>query len=126
MNLCYVYVARYRQPPVVHSDAEEREALAMLAKVNTPNRLKERVERNPNLRGRAQWNRMNATAIPNFPVLDEDYLRECTFGVYQVAQGKNYADEHLKQGTYEVNVFFFNLIFKGTRHFGYVFIFGRT
>ena len=97
------YVLRYRQPVQQHSAEQQREAEAMLARVDRVNRLKERVESHPELGDRARWTPMDGDAIQDFPRLNEEYLRQYTFGVYQVKQAKNYADEHLKQGTYEVH-----------------------
>ncbi len=44
-------------------------------------------------------------AVPEFPVLSEDEVREITWGVYQVAQAKNYCNTHMDEdGNYEVIV----------------------
>lgn len=38
-----------------------------------------------------------------FPFLSGDYLRSITFGVYQLSQAPNYADQHLKDLNIKVN-----------------------
>ncbi len=44
------------------------------------------------------------TAVPEFPVLSEDEVRDITWGVYQVAQAKNYCNTHMDEdGNYEVS-----------------------
>ena len=38
----------------------------------------------------------------NFPQLTEDYIRQLTFGVYQLKQARSYTREHINdQGLYE-------------------------
>lgn len=44
-------------------------------------------------------------AVPDFPVLSEDYLRSLTFGVYQIKQAFSYTLEHLDEdGGYDIFV----------------------
>ena len=38
-----------------------------------------------------------------FPCLSDDYLRSITFGVYQLSQAPNYADQHLSDGELQSN-----------------------
>ncbi len=77
----------------------------MLARVDMQSRLKQRVEQNAELRTRARrgWNELEAAQIDDFPRLDNDYLRSLTFGVYQRKLAKNYTDEHLRNGRYNVS-----------------------
>ncbi len=43
-------------------------------------------------------------AVPHFPQLTLDEVRELTFGVYQVKQAENYVCSHMDEdGNYEVN-----------------------
>ncbi len=104
-SLLIIICFSFRRPPFQHSDEQEREAQGMLARVNAANTLKQRVDQNPNLGGRARagWTPIDAAQIDDFPRLNYDYLRSLTFGIYQVKLAKNYADEHLKNGTYEVS-----------------------
>ncbi len=97
-----MFSCSFRREPVVHSAEQEQEADAMLARVNTPNDLQQRVEQNRNLGARARWEPLDAVNVNDFPRLDMDFLRDLTFGVYQISLARNYADEHLQNGTYDV------------------------
>ncbi len=98
-----LYCYSYRQQAFLPSAEQETEAAGMLARVNTPNHVQERVERDPAMGAQVRWTPMDATAVPTFPRLDEAYIRKLTFGVYQLKQANNYADEHLQNGAYEVS-----------------------
>ena len=89
---------------MVDSPEQQEEADRMLARVNTPNMLQQRVEQNRNLGARARWEALDAVQAQDFPRLDADYLRSLTMGVYQVGLARNYADEHLQNGTYYVRI----------------------
>ena len=76
----------------------------MLARVNAPNHVRTRVEADRRLQTNGQWANMDAAnAVPTFPVVDENYLRGLTFGVYQLRLAEDYAAEHMENGTYNVS-----------------------
>ena len=89
------------KPPLINPIEEHCEiARKMLEKAKQPNHLKEKVLQDKTLGKRArQWVPLNeARHYDTFPTLTEDYLRSLTFGVYQLKQAPNYADQHLGDG----------------------------
>lgn len=52
-----------------------------------------------------KWEDIDAKdAVPNFPSLTENSLRDLTFGVYQLKQAPAYVDQHLTKGGLSVMV----------------------
>ncbi|CAC5394130.1 unnamed protein product [Mytilus coruscus] len=90
--------SRRYMPPLITSVEEHCDiARSMLEKSKQPNPLQERVLKDKALSKRArEWVPLyDCKHYDNFPKLTEDYLRSLTFGVYQLYQAPNYADQHL-------------------------------
>lgn len=88
----------YRPPRVQNKENDEIIAGEMLEKSKKTNDLKAYAEQNK--RKNKKNESINENAL-NFPILTEDYIREITFGVYQLKQAKSYSREHLNQdGSY--------------------------
>ncbi|CAG2205759.1 unnamed protein product [Mytilus edulis] len=86
------------KPPLITSVEEHCDiARSMLEKSKQPNLLQERVLKDKALGKRSrEWVPLHdCKHYDNFPKLTVDYLRSLTFGVYQLYQAPNYADQHL-------------------------------
>lgn len=74
-------------------DADCQLARDMLERSRTPNVVQARVEVD-NLRQRnGQWRRFNHRDVPDFPILDLNYLRDLTIGIYQINLASSYIQD---------------------------------
>ncbi len=100
---------RYRPPLATDKPGDEEIAAKMLELAEQTNLLKEDAL-NGRLRARIRrgWKKIDGQdRVLHFPRMSQDDIRALTFGVYQLNQARRYAEEHLKDGTYEVNLFTF-------------------
>ena len=68
-------------------------AREILERAQTPNAVQERVQ-NENLTARnGQWRRIDHRDVPDFPILDLDYLKHLTIGVYQINLAPGYVQD---------------------------------
>ncbi|KAK3089641.1 hypothetical protein FSP39_005275 [Pinctada imbricata] len=68
------------------------------------NSLKSFLEENSLLQTRSMYKLLEATDLPDFPVLSIDDMRTITMGVYQVKQSPSYTKEHKDEdGSYQMN-----------------------
>ena len=59
-------------------------AIQILQRAQSPNQVQKRVV-NQNLTARnAQWRRINHCDVLHFPILDINYLKDLTVGIYQI------------------------------------------
>ena len=95
-------------PPIDMFGATEEMAERLLQKAREPNKLMEKIEREK-LKSdttSSPWFKMDAAeCLPGFPRLDLDYLRDLTFGVYQIHQAKSYVHDKLtRDNEYEIKI----------------------
>ncbi len=93
-------INRYRPPRIKNNDDDDANlAQKMLALVNKKNNLKKIAEKNK--RSNRNNKSCNIDEL-NFPALSLEYIKELTFGIYQLKQAKSYTQEHLNEnGLYE-------------------------
>ncbi|XP_061191748.1 uncharacterized protein LOC133199988 [Saccostrea echinata] len=86
-------------PPLSKSDsneADDAEAAKMLYLSKQVNNLKQMVQENGLNRRSTQWQTVLECEIQNFPMLDEDQLRNLTCGTYQLKLSRSYIQEHIE------------------------------
>ena len=91
---------------VIHMEgATAEKARTILQRSQNPNAILERVERENLTRRNAQWRRLNHQDIQDFPILDLDYLRDLTVGVYQVNLAPSYIqDKLIREGNDKIQI----------------------
>lgn len=98
---------KYRAP-LNTGDAESDQLLGAKMKhlAKQKNTLIERIENENLARRTGDWKKMDADdAVPNFPTMTEEELRNITLGVYQLKMARGYAQEHLnEEGDYAIVV----------------------
>lgn len=83
-----------RYHPVIHMEGATAElAQQMLLRSENPNVVQARVEVDNLVRRNGQWRRLHHDDIQDFPVLDLNYLRDLTVGVYQVSLAPSYIQD---------------------------------
>lgn len=89
-------------PPLEMQGADAALAQQMLERANTVNVVQARVEAE-NLKNRiaARWVTLTAQQILDFPVLDIEYLRNLTFGIYQIQLAPSYIQDKLHRENQE-------------------------
>lgn len=92
-RICGAILNRYH-PPITRRDATVERARQMRARAQVPNVVQARVELENLTRRNAQWRRLE-NQVPNFPRLEIDFLRDLTFGVYQVNLSPGYIQDLL-------------------------------
>lgn len=93
------------RPPLAKSHPQDESvAQKMLAQLGKENELQQRVSSGTLSSRGHRWEDIDAAELPDFPKLDEDYLRALTFGVYQVRQAKQYIAEHLEMGDFFIQI----------------------
>ena len=82
-------------------------AKAMKSKLDTSNRLQSIIENYGLDRKRAQFKKIDANSITDFPKTDQGTIRKkITFGSYQLQQSLSYLAEHLNEsGNFETEAF---------------------
>lgn len=92
-------INKYREP--IHMEDADRElAQEMLRRSRVPNVVQARVEIENFGRRNGGWARLNENHALNFPILDLDYLKEITIGVYQINLSPSYIQDKLqREGT---------------------------
>jgi hypothetical protein len=86
-------------PPTKMQAESSLLATCMLARANQKNFVQQK-EENEGLDKlqKSKWYPMTAEGhLPGFPVLTEEYLRELTFGVYQIKLAKSYVQDKLQR-----------------------------
>lgn len=84
-------------------------AQEMLAKLRDVNIVQARVEAENLQRRCGHWIQLQANDLPNFPHLPVEYLRNITFGTYQIKLAPSYIQQKLqrdKTGILELDVHF--------------------
>ncbi|CAF1652082.1 unnamed protein product, partial [Didymodactylos carnosus] len=76
------------------TENDQQLAAQMKKKANETNNLKLLVQKEKKLNKAARSIDVKKLC---FPILSENYIRELTFGVYQIKQAKSYTSEHLDQ-----------------------------
>lgn len=71
-------------------------ARAMRAEAEMPNLVKTRVLQNNLQQIRGRWVHLNGNHIQDFPVLDLEYLRNLTLGVYQIGLAPSYIQDNFE------------------------------
>ncbi|CAG9765899.1 unnamed protein product [Ceutorhynchus assimilis] len=74
----------------------------MLARLHEPNVLQARVEADGLQRRNGQWTVLDENHLPGFPRLPLDYLRDLTFGTYQLELAPTYVQHKLQRGHTEI------------------------
>lgn len=82
-------------PLIQMQNATEEKARDILRKSQIPNNVQRRVEEGNLTRRNGQWRRLNYRDIPDFPILDLDYLRNLTIGTYQVNLAPSYVQDKI-------------------------------
>ncbi|XP_024884657.1 uncharacterized protein LOC112462835 [Temnothorax curvispinosus] len=83
-----------RYHPMIHMEgATAQAAQEILERSRIPNAVQARVEVDNLTRRNAQWRRLNHRDIPEFPLLDLEYLRHLTLGVYQINLAPSYIQD---------------------------------
>ena len=97
---------KYKPPLRKSSDEDCKIAEQMLQKAKQPNNLQQRILTDKRLQKRSKsWKPLDDnTAAAEFPKLSESYIRSITFGIYQLKQCPNYADQHLSEGDMNIRV----------------------
>lgn len=100
-NLKYFYLIAAAllnrfHPPIQMTGADVHMARRMLDKSREPNVVQARVEIDNLQRRRGQWARLEDNNIA-FPRLSLDYLRNLTFGIYQISLAPSYVQEKLQR-----------------------------
>ena len=75
---------RFKSPRVFDSSKDLIKAAQMLQRVNTINKLEEKIIFEKLDVKRACWEEIHDLSLPDFPVLTVSYLQELKFGTYQV------------------------------------------
>ncbi|XP_077275553.1 uncharacterized protein LOC143904609 [Temnothorax americanus] len=85
-----------RYHPIIQMQgADAQLAREMLQRSTTPNVVQARVEVD-NLRLRnGQWRRLNYRDVADFPILDLNYLKDLTVGIYQINLAPSYIQDKL-------------------------------
>lgn len=82
--------------PIIHMEGATIElAQQMLLKAQTPNVVQARVEIDNLTRRNGQWRRLHHNDIPDFPILDLNYLRDLTVGIYQINLAPSYVQDKI-------------------------------
>lgn len=82
-------------PPIQMADADVNVARRMLEQSRAPNLIQQRVENEGLIRRRAQWIALQGNQV-RFPHLTVDYLRNLTFGTYQISLAPSYVQDKLQ------------------------------
>lgn len=94
-------INRYRQ--LIHMEEATAEyARRMLERARRENHLKIRVELENLARRNAMWERLNANQALDFPILDIDYLKDLTMGVYQLSLAASYIQDKVARDEAEI------------------------
>jgi hypothetical protein len=92
-------INKYRPPRIQNSENDVKLANEMAKLVNSNNLLQNLVMKMRRKRSKNVSCDINSLS---FPQLTEDYIRQLTFGVYQLKQARSYTREHINdQGLYE-------------------------
>lgn len=85
-----------RYHPLIHMQGATVElAQQMLLRSQTPNAVQARVEVDNLQRRNGQWRRLDHNDVLDFPILNFEYLRDLTVGVYQVKLAPSYIQDKL-------------------------------
>lgn len=85
-----------RYHPMIHMEgANAQTAQHILERAQIPNDMQTRVEVDNLIRRNGQWRRINHNDVPEFPVLDLQYLKHFTTGVYQVNLAASYIQDRI-------------------------------
>ena len=85
-------VNRYH-PVITIKNATHELARQLLERAQSPNAVQQRVE-NENFRARnAQWRRINHRDVLDFILIDMDYLKDFTFGIYRINLAPAYIED---------------------------------
>lgn len=76
--------------------ADTQLAREMLNRSQTPNVLQARVEVDNLVRRNAQWRRLHNQDLSDFPILNVDYLKDLTVGIYQINLAPSYIEDKLR------------------------------
>ena len=95
-------INRYH-PLITMADADIVLARRLLEKAEEPNVVQALVELD-NLQNRnaQRWLRLNAVDLNDFPILDLEYLRNFTFGTYQIQLSASYVQDKVQRENDEV------------------------
>ncbi|XP_066600076.1 uncharacterized protein [Prorops nasuta] len=89
-------------PTVKMQDADVQLAREMLNISTTPNVVQQKVQVD-NLRLRnGQWRRLNYHDVLDFPILDLDYLKHLTMGIYQINLAPSYIQDKVLRDNEEI------------------------
>ena len=95
-------------PKINMLGADESMAERMKAQANTNNELKNKIEREKLQQdnSKSPWFPMDAAeCLPGFPRLDLDYLRDLTYGTYQIKHSKSYShDKMSRDSQYQIKI----------------------
>ena len=96
LRIACALINRYHPTINPQTDTPER-AEQMLARAQQPNMVQQRVENEGLFRRHGHWNTVADQDIPDFPVLDLDYLRDLTFGTFQIAMAPSYVQDNSEE-----------------------------
>lgn len=85
-------INRYH-PVILMQGADAAQAKEMIRRSMMPNVVQARVEVDNLVRRNGQWRRLNQDAVIDFPIFDLNYLRDLTFGTYQVNLSPSYVQD---------------------------------
>ena len=92
-------INKFRVPPARNKINDDKIAAEMKKISKNSNDLKKLIENNKRVK---KANLSFDLEKSNFPILTEEYIRNLTFGIYQLKQAKSYTHEHLDDdGQYE-------------------------
>lgn len=102
LRIAGAIINRYHGP-ILMADADEQMAEQMLNQAQERNLIHERVD-NENLKNRrANWVPLTNAHIPLFPHLTLQYLKELTFGTYQLHLSPSYVQDSLLRNIEDMN-----------------------
>lgn len=82
-------------PLIQMQDADAQLAREMIQRSTSVNVVQARVEIDNLQRRNGQWRRLNYRDVADFPILDLDYLKDLTVGIYQINLAPSYIQDNL-------------------------------
>ena len=94
-------INKYRDR-IIMQEATVELAQEMLRRSQMPNQVQAIVQQQNLARKFAIWNHLNENHFPDFPILDLNYLKDLTVGIYQINLAPSYIQDKLRRDETEI------------------------
>ena len=96
LRVACAFINRYHPTIQPENDTPEL-AQQMLQRSRQPNALQHRIENEGIFRRHGVWEAINQHELPNFPILNLDYLRDLTFGTFLMKMAPSYVHDNIQE-----------------------------